>query len=222
MEAKTRPVHPDASLSLVACSVASRHGTWMSMRHVSTSLMSAFCIALAAPLAGCGPSQDASSAAGVAGLPRWEGRARELFDDAIEPAAVGLSMEGPSPRADPFLRERAQTAEVVAEVRVTTFTVDSIGDDKTYHLGVRVGVPPLATPKIPDSSFELLIRPQSPAFGIARAFDARLQGVTFVGFIRRFVGQDGEPEVHWHLSADTPEVVAAVKDVVALAELSGS
>jgi hypothetical protein len=150
------------------------------------------------------------------------GRAREVFDDGIDPAAVGLSMEGPSPKADPFLRERAQTADIVARVKVTTVTVDSIGEETMYHLVVLVGVPPLATPRIPDPTFELLIRPSSRAFGIARAFDARLQGLTFVGFIQRFAGADGEPELHWHLSADTEEVVAAVRDAVALAELSGS
>lgn len=195
------------------------------MRHPPTSSICGLFVALGAltaPLVGCGPAQDATTPASIDGLPRWEGRAREVFDDGIDAAAVGLSMDGPAPRSDPFLRERAQTAEVVSEVRVTTVTVDSIGDERTYHLGVRVAPTPLATPKIPDQAFELLIRPQSRAFGIARAFDARLQGVTFVGFIRRFAGQDGEPEVHWHLSPDTPEVVAAVKDVVALAELSGS
>ena len=171
---------------------------------------------------GCGPGQDAQSASTMAGLSLWVGREREVFDDGIDPAAVGLSMEGPSPRADPFLRERAQTADVVARVKVTTVTVDSVGDDSTVHLGILVGNPPLATPKIPDQTFELLIRPSDRAFGIARAFDARLQGLIFVGFLKRFAGPDGEAEIHWHLSADTPEMVAAVKDAVALAELSGS
>jgi hypothetical protein len=175
---------------------------------------------LAAP--GCGPSQDAQSATAVDGLPSWLGHEREVFDDGIDPAAVGLSMEGPSPRNDPFLKERALTADVVARVKVTTVTVDSVGDDSMVHLGILVGDPPLRTPTIPDQRFELLIRPSGRAFGIAKAFDARLQGLIFVGFLKRFAGPDGEAEIHWHLSADTPEVVAAVKDAVALAELSGS
>lgn len=195
----------------------------MTKRHLSQlPAFTALLAALVTAPAGCEPSQDANSADSVSGLSRWEGRAIEVFNDGIDPAAVGLSMDGVGPRSDPFLRERAQTAEVVAQVRVTTVTVDTIGDEKTYHLGVQVGVPPLATPKIQDRSFELTIRPQSPAFGIARAFDARLQGMTFVGFIRRFAGPEGEPVIHWHLSADTAEVLAAVKDAVALAELSGS
>jgi hypothetical protein len=171
---------------------------------------------------GCGPGQDAQSATSVEGLPPWMGHDQTVFDDGIDPEAVGLSMEGRSLRGDPVLRERALTADVVARVKVTTVTVDSVGDDSMVHLGILVGDPPLRTPTIPDQRFELLIRPSGRAFGIARAFDARLQGLIFVGFLKRFAGPGGEPEIHWHLSADTPEVVAAVKDAVALAELSGS
>jgi hypothetical protein len=184
-------------------------------------LASVLLAASALAVQGCGPGQDAQSASAGESLAPWLGHDREVFDDGIDPVAVGLSMDT-SPRADPFLRERAQTADVVARVKVTTVTVDTVGDDSTVHLGILVGNPPLRTPKIPEQTFELLIRPKDRAFGIARAFDARLQGLIFVGFLKRFAGPDGEPEIHWHLSADTPEVVAAVKDAVALAELSGS
>ncbi len=154
------------------------------------------------------------------GLPVWEGHDREIFDDNIEPVAVGFSLDGPSPRSDRFLRERAQTADLVARVRVNTVTVDSIGEQSTYHLGIQVGSPPLATPRVSERTFELHIRPTSRAFGIAKAVDARLRGLTFIAFIRRFAGEAGEPDIHWHLSPDTAEVAAAVKDAVALGELS--
>jgi hypothetical protein len=179
----------------------------------------ALCAALALGGSACEPAQPGRTAA--ANLNKWEARARQVFDDNIDPAAVGLSMEGPSPRADPFLRERAQTAEVVARVRVQTVTVDSVGDQKTYHLGIQVGVPTLTEAKVPDRTFELSIKPTSGAFGIAKAFDNRLRGQTFIGFIRRFSSEDGEMEVHWHLSPDTAEVVAAIKEAVALKEISG-
>ena len=171
---------------------------------------------------GCGPKRDPNMVYHASGLPLWQGHATELFDDNIDPSAVGLSMEGPSPRADRFLRERSQTADVVARVRVNTVTVDTVGDDTTYHLNIQVGVPTLAKPKIEDRAFELIIRSSNRAFGIARAFDSRLRGQTFIGFVNRFANQDGEPEVHWHLAPDTAEVAAAVKEAVALGELSGS
>ena len=171
-------------------------------------------------LGGCEPSQPAKGGSG-ANLPRWEGHALEVFDDNIDPAAVGLSLDGPSPRADAHLRERAQTADVVARVRVQTVTVDSSGDHQTYHLGVQVGIPTLTDPKVSDRTFELSIKSTSGAFGIARSFDARLRGQTFVGFIKRYGTDDGEVAVHWHLAPDTAAVVAAIKEAVALGEISG-
>ncbi len=172
-------------------------------------------------LLGCGEGTQVRSASDAASLPVWTGPAVELFDDGIDTAAVGLGVDGLSPRGDPLLKQRARTADLVARVKVTTVTIDSFGDESTYHLGILVGYPTLSAPRIPDSRFELNIRPQSRAFGIARAFGVRLQGTIFVGFLRRFRGADGQVELHWHLSADTPEVVAAVKEAVALAELSG-
>jgi hypothetical protein len=179
-------------------------------------------VGLPAGMVGCEAAPSPVVPPAAATLPRWEGHAQQLFDDNIDPAAVGLSLEGPSPRSDPFLRERAQTGDVVSRVRVQTVTVDSVGDQVTYHLSIQIGVPTLAQAKTPERSFELSIKPTSRAFGIAKAFDARLRGATFIGFIQRFAGEDGEAEIHWHLSADTAEVAAAVKEAVALRELSGS
>jgi hypothetical protein len=194
-----------------------------SRTHAARTLIFLVGAALAPGVAGCDPVEPARTVSGPgAGLPRWDARAKMLFDDNIDPAAVGLSMEGPSPRSDPFLRERAQTADVVARVRVQTVTVDSVGEQSTYHLGIQVGVPTLTPAKVPDRSFELSIKPQSSAFGIAKAFDNRLRGQTFVAFVRRFTNDDGEVELHWHLSADTAEVVSAVKEAVVLREITGS
>src|SRR5262245_44382990 len=192
-------------------------------RLVPTKLLAfAVCATLSVPTTGCGPARDPRLTYHESGLPLWQGRVREVFDDNIDPAAVGLSMEGPSPRSDAFLRERAQTADIVARVKVSTVTVDSVGDDHTYHLGIQVGVPTLAKAKIPDRTLELVIRQNGRAFGVARAFDARLRGMTFIVFVMRFAGEDGEQELHWHLSPDTAEVAGAVKEAVALAEASGS
>src|SRR5271165_1348931 len=97
----------------------------------------AFGLTAASGLSACEPSEPAKVVSG-AGLPPWDPRARQIFDDNIDPASVGLSMEGPSPRSDAFLRERAQTADVVARIRVQTVTVDSAGEQHTYHLGIQV------------------------------------------------------------------------------------
>ena len=190
------------------------------LRSAAAALIAGALLSLVS-VAGCGDATPGAKAPEGANLPRWEGHARELFDDNIDPASVGLSMEGSSPRSDPFLRERAQTADVTARVRIQTVTVDSVGEQKTYHLGVQVGFPTLAIPKVQDKSFELSIKSTSSAFGIAKAFDARLRGSTFIGFVGRFQGEDGEVEVHFHLAPDTADVAAAVKEAVALQELNG-
>lgn len=172
-------------------------------------------------ISGCGAAQDPPVVpVDQAGLHAWDGHERDVFDDNIDPAAVGLTFEGPSPRSDRFLRERAQTADVVARVRVNTVTVDSIGEETSYQLGIQVGYPALTPSKVQDRTFELHIRPTSPAFSIGKAFDARLRGLTFIAFIRRYFSDSSEPEFHWHLSPDTAEVAAAVKEAAALGELS--
>lgn len=171
----------------------------------------------------CGETTPLAQAPGPAGpLPAWEGRQRELFDDIIDPSALGLTLDTPSPRSDPFLRERAQTGDFVARFKVQTVTLDSMGAQEHYHLHLLVGRPAFAEPKYPDASVEIEIRTKDPAFGLVKAFDARLRGKTFIGFIRKFQGADGEPAVHFHLSADTEAVASSVKEAVALRELAGS
>lgn len=173
--------------------------------------------------AGCaGAAPAGSTAEDVSGLAPWDGAAREAFGDRIEPTAVGLSMDTASPRSDPLFRERAQTADLVAHVKVTTVTADTIGEDVTYHLSLQAVDPPLATAQIAARRFELSIGRNGPAYPIAKAFEGRLRGLTFIAFIRQFVGPEGEPVIHWHLAADTADVVSAVQEAVVLKELSGS
>ncbi len=173
--------------------------------------------------AGCGdPGADAKSPQAL-GLPPWDDHARAVFDDNIDPAAVGYTMDAPSARSDRFLRERAQTGELVARLRVKTAGVNSVGDDATYQLGVQVVPPPFGpNPKIEDPDLDLVIKSTSPAFGIAKALDQRIQGLTFIGFVRRFASADGmDIELHWHLSPDTADVAEAVKEAEALGAASG-
>jgi len=180
-------------------------------------------LAAGAGASACGdPGTEWKSPASL-GLKPWDDHHRAVFDDNIDPAAVGYTMDAPSARSDKFLRERAQTGEVVARMRVQTVTIDTVGDDSTYHLGVQIASPTLApNPKIEDRTLELVIRSSSPAFGVAKALDQRMQGVTFIGFAHRFASADGtEVELHWHMSPDTADVAEAVKEAVALAEATG-
>jgi hypothetical protein len=169
-------------------------------------------------LSGCVDQAGLAAQGSASNLPKWDVHDREVFDDALDPAAVGLQMEGPSARSDRYLRERSQLADVVGVMRISTVTVDTIGEVKRVHVGVDVATPTLAKPRVEERSFELSLGSGSSV--LPAGFESRLRGRTFVGFVRRYTNEEGEPVVHWHLSANTPDVVAAVKDAVALQEFA--
>lgn len=167
---------------------------------------------------GCGGAQS-DIVEGREGLPAWDAAARQTFDDDIEPPTlVGDTNRA---RLDPVLRERARTAELVGRMRVTTVTAESLDGIATYRIVVQMMSAPFITPRISGTSWELVVGPKAPAHGLMRAFDTRLRGASFIGFLRRFVGEGGEPELHWHLSPDSTDVAAAVGGALGLAELSG-
>lgn len=147
-------------------------------------------------------------------LPAWEGPMQTLFDDGIDPAAVGLSLDGTSPADDPLLPARVEQADLVARMRVSTVTVDSVGAKTTYLLTLQVGFPTLAPPRVKDTTVDIAIDPSRPSFPIVRSLDTELRGKVFVGFVRYFAS-DGGPEPHWHLTADTQPVLLAVERIVA-------
>lgn len=177
-----------------------------------------FLVTCLAALSACGGSPKAKSPGWD--LQRYEGELVDLFDDNIDPAAVGLSMEAQSPAADPLLRPRAQRADVVARIRVQTVTRDSVGAKTSYILGVQVGTPTLMPTKVLDQSYDLVIDKHESAFGLVQSLEQQLRGMTFIGFIKRFAGDDG-PELHWHLTADTEEVAQVIGEIAVLEEVAG-
>lgn len=147
--------------------------------------------------------------------PPYEGRAVQLFDDVIEPRAVGLALEDPrTPRSDPVLRERTQIADGVARVTVKTVTARGTGPEMEYFLTVSV-VQKVTEGPLPP---EIIVRvgKTSPSLGIVKSLDARLGGQTFVGYVREFAGADGEPAWHFHFAPDTKDELGAVNDALAL------
>ena len=158
---------------------------------------------------GCAESDKVTVSSPGEGLDPWQGPLAALFDDSINPAAVGLSLEGTRAQDDPMLRSRSGTADLVARVRVQTVTRDAVGAKITYHLVLQVGEPPLVSSRLTDRTLELVIHQSSPAFGIVSSLEPSLRGRTFIAFVRRFAGAH-RPELHWMLTADTPEVAALV------------
>ncbi len=173
-------------------------------------------LAMGIGIYGCGPSAPANGP--TRPLPAYSGRAAELFDDAIDPAAVGMDYDkGYSPKADPLLRERAQVSDAVLRVKVQTVTGKTDGPEKSYQLGLRT-VEKMTGAHSPGDDFTVAVNKSSESHGILKNFEGRLVGYPFVAFVREFVRPDGDHEIHFHLSPDTKEVKAAVGDAVILGD----
>jgi hypothetical protein len=182
------------------------------MRPVWSALVPAFLVAALA-CGACGGSN------GLRPLPAYTGRATELFDDTIEPAAVGLDLDKSFvPRSDKTLRERAQVADATVRVRVDTVTEKPLGSEKGYELGLRV-LEKLGGPYPPESPFSVRIGKDSESSGIMSHFGAQLVGKTFIAFVRQFGNEHGDRDYHFHLSTDDKEVRRAVEDAMALRDL---
>ncbi len=171
----------------------------------------------------CSDPPSAKNPAAATSWPPWDANMRSLYNDAIHPSAVGLSLDGRSPAKDPLLGARVLAADAVARVKVSTVTRDKVGAKVTYYLSLLVGRPPLVAPKWEVSKIELAIHQSMPAFGVVRSLDTGIQGRTFIGFFRRFANTDPNkegPQLHWHLMADTPEVAEAIQQISALGEIT--
>jgi hypothetical protein len=147
-------------------------------------------------------------------LPSYAGHAIELFDDVIEPEAVGLDLEQVTdPRTDALLRERTQLSDAALRVRITTLTEKSEGAQPLFQLGVRI-LETVAGPFPPPDNFTVTVRAGSPSMGIVKNLESAIIGRSFVAFVRAFVLSDGERELHFHLAPDTKPEVAAVREAM--------
>jgi len=172
---------------------------------------------LAGSLASCGGgTPDARNPDRV--LPPYIGHATELFDDGIEPTAVGFPMDpSGSPQGDTRVRERTQTGDAVVRARVRTVTSKSEDRGLSWQIGFHIverlgGTGPL------EPDFTLSVLPSDPASGIVHAFDARLIGKTFIVFVREFShagAPQGDPgDLRFHVAGDSPDEAKAVKAAV--------
>lgn len=152
-------------------------------------------------------------------LPAYSGHATELFDDTIDPAAVGLDVDRSYvPRSDLLLRERAQVADAVIRVKVATLTAKQEDSGTSYDIGFR-SVETIAGDHPPSPDFGVKIGRASHSAGIMRSFEDRLVNKDFIVFVRLFVRSDGDKELHFHLAPDTKEMRVAVMNAVQLDRL---
>lgn len=174
-------------------------------------------VALVFSAMGCGTSDK--PAAGPRDLRSYTGRTVELFDDTIEPAAVGLDFDkGYQPRTDPSFRERVQAADAVLRVRVSTVTTKTDGPAMAYQIALHT-VEKLGGSRSVPTDFTVAIGRTSASHGIMKNFEGRLVGYAFVAFVREAAKGDGDVETHFHLAPDTKDVKLAVGDALLLGEL---
>ena len=155
----------------------------------------------------------------VRALPSYAGHESQLFDDTVEPAAVGLDYQKSYvARGDMALRERAQMSDAVLRVRVTTFTVKDTGAEATYQINLRI-VEKVTGKYPPADDFSITVDKSSESYGIMKSFESRLVGYSFVAFVRSYVRPDGDSVLHFHLSPDTKDVKLAISDALLLGEV---
>lgn len=169
-------------------------------------------------LVGCAPPQSAADIA-VDKLPKYEGRGPILYPDVLEPAAVGLSLDPLSLKADPLYRERVQHADGVARMRVVTVTSEDRGGALSYRLQFaivdkRLGGTDNAT------RVEVEVKPGTNAYGIVRKLGERLTNKMFVVSWKRFQVA-GEAVVHYYAAPDDDETRSATHEALVLQEVKG-
>jgi hypothetical protein len=177
-----------------------------------------FGAALALSALACGgPESGANSPSRP--LPAYTGHDVELFDDGIDPKAVGLDYDGAlDPRLDTKFRERAQISDAVLRAKVDTVTVRGEGPAARYDIAFKT-IEKLNGENAPPADFTLHIEEANPSSGIVRTMQTTLGGKGFVTFVREFKRADGEAEWHFHLSADTKEAVSAARDAFTAYEM---
>jgi hypothetical protein len=154
-------------------------------------------------------------------LPAYTGHSVDLFDDGIDPDAVGFQVAaGAPPMSDTRLRERTQTGDAVVRARVLTVTEKREDKRHTWQLGMHT-LEHLAGSGPLGDDFSLEVEDTDPGAPMVSAFEGRLVGKSFVAFVRAFAGQGGPDEwdEHFHLAGDTPDVKKAVQAAVLLQQV---
>lgn len=153
-------------------------------------------------------------------LSPWEGRLAELFDDRIDRLSLDTG-KPTSPRSDELLKHRAQAADLILRVRVVSVTTDRMAGLAVHHLLVEPAGEPVAGRAGSQAAYDLQLTEQNPFFGVISRQGQRVVGRHFIAYIKQFAGAEG-PETHWFMSAESPEVVAAIRDAHLLMEVRAS
>ena len=166
----------------------------------------------AGPGMGCG--SEARTGPNLDRLPTYEGEVAKSFDDSIEPAVFNLTLEGRSLQTDGRFRPRAQGADVVATLRITTVTVSRTNGQTTYTLQFELLKTHVG--ELDAALLELrLTEKQSQAYSVISAVQTRAQKVSLVAMFKRFREQN-RASVHFYFAPDNADTTKALQDALAL------
>lgn len=188
----------------------------------SLSLRAASALSLCVALltvgsAGCGPARSANEIQ-IDKLPEYTGAAAKLFNDSIEPSALGLSLEKVTFKNDAHFRERVQQADVVSEVEITTVTVGKTDEKSVYFLQFE---PQQGYTKLGLASdmLELRVADGEGAYPLINMIQARARGRKLIGMWKRF-REGNAATLHWYFAPDNEDTVSATKEALTLRELT--
>lgn len=171
--------------------------------------------------ASCAPGRAAVSARGPAPrLPSYTEHAVTLFDDAIEPWAVGAGLQRGASESDSLLRERTQLGDCVARVRIATITSRLEGSEPSWQIRLHT-LERLAGRCAGTADLTIEVHSTDPGAGVLRAFDGRLVGMTLVAFLRVFARSDDseDGDLHFHLTGEGKDELRAVRVAALLGEV---
>jgi hypothetical protein len=198
------------------------------LRRVNHFRLSGLGVLLAVLACGVACGAGAPSPHTPRNLPSYDAHSAELFDDGIEPEAVGFPGDRVvPPSSDNRLRERTQIGDAVVRGRVTTVNEDTahawqlvFHTEETLHVAGQSGSGGPAAQA--DAAFTLLIEPTDPSAGIVNSLASHLTGRSFVVFLRTFAhgsSPGDDSTLHFHIASDSKEEVQAVRSAIVLGEV---
>ena len=142
----------------------------------------------------------------------WTAGEALLFDDGIDVGALPLGDVAPTrdEAAESLIPQRIDAAEGVLLAKFIAVSTEPAGDKKRYRLELVPEGDAFHGKAPPDSPFAIKLGPEAPAYGTIRAQDSRLIGRKIVIFFHRYLSDDGEAVIHFHLSPPTKTVLEAI------------
>lgn len=160
---------------------------------------------------GCGAStaEPATLEEPAEHLPTYDQEAARIFDDSIAPEVFGLQVERANPARDSVLRERSQSADHVARVKLRTILEERFDDSLRYRIIVQPLGEPILGAALPEE-LELTVGRASPSLSMLRSMSVEAVGAKFILLLKRYQ-INGEPVFHFRGEPDQGNVLAAIQ-----------